>query len=607
MFNRSWHAIVLPLSLCASLSSFAAHAQTSLDPVVVTASRTEQRLADALPATTVLTQAQIRASGLPDLAALLAREAGVQITQLGGVGTVSSASLRGAEARMTLVLIDGVPINNLNFAQAALEHVTLANIERVEIVRGNVSALYGAQATGGVIQIFTKQGAPGLQANAQAAAGNRGTREFAGSVRGGSAHFNYAASVGSYKTDGFSALDPQRVASANPDRDGVENLSGSISLNFALTQQHQLSLQHQHTRADVAYDSEFGPPTQADESRQTLTTTALKSRNRFGALQSDVSVAVSRDALDARTTAFPYFVNSKTTVLGWQNAYTAASGQTLSANLEHARQEIASDTTYDRDRRTIRSAALGYNGQFDAHALQLNARTDRYSDFGTANTYYAGYGWRFTPALRVSVAASTAFNAPTFNDLFFPGFSNPNLKPERTRSKELALQWTPGGAGAGQRVRAAVFENRYRDLIGFDENFSIVNIGQARNEGVELLAELRVAGFDLRASATQQRPRNDLTGQPLLRRADRLASISATRPFGAWDFNAALRGVGERADRGNRRLAGYATLDGRVAYRFTPNIAAALRVQNAFDRVWADAYGYNNTPRTVSVAVEGGI
>jgi vitamin B12 transporter len=604
MFNRFTGAIASALIFTLFSLAQGVHAQNNLDPVVVTASRTEQRLADALPAATVITESQIRASGLADLAALLAREAGVQITQLGGVGTVSSASLRGAESRMTLVLVDGVPVNNLNFAQAPIELLTLANIERIEIVRGNVSALYGAQATGGVIQVFTKQGAEGLQGNGLIAAGSRGTREASASLRGGSGALRYAASVGSFKTDGFSAINPALRPGANPDRDGVENLSSSLALSVALAPQHQLSLQHQQSRADVAYDSEFGPPAQADESRQTLTTTVVKSANRFGALQSDLSVSVARDALDARTTAFPYFVNGKTTRLDWQNAYTVAPAHVMSANLEHTRQDIASDTAYDRTRRTIRAVALGYTGKFDAHTLQLNARNDRYSDFGHASTYYAGYGFAFARHWRASIAASTAFNAPTFNDLFFPGFSNPDLKPERTRSKEAALQWVPGGLA---RVRVAYFDNDYRDLIGFDNSFNIVNINRAKNDGVELLAESRVLDVDLRASVTQQKPRNAATGLPLLRRADQLASISATRNVGAWEFNAALRALGKRVDSGNRTLAGYATVDGRVAYAMHPQLTVALRVQNAADRVWADAYGYNNTPRTVSVAVEGRI
>lgn len=602
MFNRFIGALAFaPLVLPQH-----AFSQTNLEPVVVSASRAEQRLADALPATTVITGEQIRASGLPDLASLLAREAGVQITQLGGIGTVASASLRGAESRMTLVLVDGVPINNLNFAQAPLELLSLASIDRVEIVRGNVSALYGAQAVGGVIQVFTKQGGNGLQANGTIAAGNRGTREAAGSLRGGEGALRYAASASSYKTKGFSAINPDLVVDANPDRDGVENLSGSLSLALKWAADHQLSLAHQHIRADVAYDSEFGPATQIDESRQSLSTTVLKSTNRFGALQSDVSVSISRDALDARVTAFPYAVVSKNTLVGWQNTYSLTPAHALSMNLERSRQRIASDTVYDRSSRTVQSAAAGYNGKEGMHALQLNVRRDRYSDFGTANTYYAGYGLNFLPQWRASIATSTAFNAPTFNDLFFPGFSNPNLKPERTRSQELALQWTPAGQAAN-RVRVAVFENDYRDLIGFDQSFNIVNINRAKNEGVELLAEWQLAGVDVRANFTQQRPRNVLTGALLARRAERLGNLSVTRTFGDLEVNLALRAVGERPDRGNRRLSGYASVDGRAAYRLNPNASVALRVQNAADRVWADAYGYNNTPRTISVALEGRI
>jgi vitamin B12 transporter len=582
---------------------FSAQSQTSLEPVVVTASRSEQKLADALPATTVITEEQIRASGALDLAGLLAREAGVQVTQLGGIGTVTSASLRGGESRMTLVLVDGVPINTLNFSQATLQQILPMGIERIEIVRGNVSALYGAQAVGGVVQIFTKAGREGFSANASALAGSRGTREASAQLSGGANGFTYAANLASTKTNGFSALDPAKVPDANPDKDGFDSLTAGASFGYAFNPAHSLKLTHRHSRGDVQYDSEFGPPTQADESRQSLTTTTLASRNRFGPWQSQLQLSRVREALDARITAFPYFVTSTATQLGWQNDLEIAQGQVASVNAEHARQRISSDTVYDRDLRTITSLALGYRGDIGLHGWQLNLRRDRYSDFGSANTYYAGYGFKFAQDWRVSAAASSAFNAPTFNDLFFPGFSNPNLKPESTRSKELALQW----AKAGQRVRLAAFENRYEDLIGFDENFNIVNINRAKNRGMELIAETKLAGLDLRASATSQKPRNALTGTPLPRRAEQFGALTVGYAGGAWTASSTLRLTGSRPDRGNRTLAGYALLDAALAYAITPNISALLRAQNVADRSWQDAYGYNNTPRTLLVGVEGRI
>jgi vitamin B12 transporter len=597
------HGARAPILLASICAAFSAQSQTSLEPVVVTASRGEQKLADALPATTVITEEQIRASGALDLAGLLAREAGIQITQLGGIGTLTSASLRGGESRMTLVLVDGVPINTLNFSQATLQQILPVGIERIEIVRGNVSALYGAQAVGGVVQIFTKSGREGFDASASALAGSRGMREATAQLSGGANGITYAANLGSIKTNGFSALDPAKLPDANPDKDGFDSVTAGVALGVAINPSHSVKLSHRHSRGDVQYDSEFGPPTQSDESHQSLTTTTLASRNRFGPWQSHLQLSSVRDALDARITAFPFFAISSATQLGWQNDVDVAQGQVVSVNAEHTRQRISSDTVYDRDLRSNTSLAMGYRGDISAHGWQLNLRRDRYSDFGNATTYYAGYGIKFAQHWRVSAAASSAFNAPTFNDLFFPGFSNPNLKPESTRSKELALQW----AMVGQRARLAAFENRYEDLIGFDENFNIVNINRAKNRGVELMAETKFAGLDLRASATSQKPRNAITGKPLLRRAEQFGALTVGYASSAWTASSTLRLTGSRPDRGNRTLAGYTALDAALSYAVTPNISALLRAQNVTDRSWQDAYGYNNTPRTLLLGVEGRI
>jgi vitamin B12 transporter len=599
MFSQYRAALALPLS-CAV---FAAQAQTNLDPVVVTASRIAQPLSEAIPATTVLSAEQIRASGAPDLATLLARQAGLEISQQGGTGTQASVFMRGSESRMTLVLVDGVPINTLNFSQASIAQISLAGIERIEIVRGNVSALYGAQATGGVIQIFTATGREGFAASAALAAGSRGTREAVAQLSGGAQGFTYSATANTQRTKGFSALDPAKVPGTNPDADGSDSTTLGASLGYAFNPQHSVTLSHRHTRGDVQYDSEFGPPDQADESRQALTTTVLTSRNKLGALQSDLRLAVTRDGLDARITAFRYQVVSRAALVGWQNDYTVAAGQVLSANLERTRQKIKSDTAYDQDSRTLTSYALGYRGDVGAHGWQLNLRRDDYSDFGSANTYYAGYGLKFAQQWRASVAASSAFNAPTFNDLYFPGFSNPALKPETARAKELALQWQAGG----QRVRVAAFENRYRDLIGFDSSFNIVNINRAKNRGVELIAETTLAGVDLRASVTSQNPRDEAQDKPLLRRAKKLGAVTASYNQGAWTASSTLRLVGARPDRGNRTLAGYGTLDASVAYALYSQLSLTLRAQNLANRTWQDAFGYNNTPRTVIAGIEGRI
>ena len=192
-----------------------------LPEVVVTANRTEQRVQDALPATTLITRSDIERAQTPDLPTLLRQVTGLEISQNGGPGTVSGAFIRGAESRHTLVLIDGVPVNNLNFGTAALENLPLADVDHIEIVRGNVSSLYGSAALGGVIQIFTREAGRTPQGSVTAQAGSRGLAQVAASAgvrldSGTRLH----ASVETLKDNGFNATWQEELPGTNPDRDG---------------------------------------------------------------------------------------------------------------------------------------------------------------------------------------------------------------------------------------------------------------------------------------------------------------------------------------------------------------------------------------------------
>ncbi len=229
------------LSLLASLlvSAFPVCAQSvdtaSLPPVLVTASRLPQLQSETLPHTTVITSQQIRDSQAADLPALLAREAGLQITQNGGPGASTGMFLRGADTRQTLVMIDGVPMTKQDATgSVSIEHMMLDQIDHIEIVRGNVSSIYGSGAVGGVIQIFTKaaSGATGMSATAEA--GSRGTYRVSASTRGTADGVSYGLAVSDYRTDGFSAMNTRQIPTVNPDKDGYRNqtINGSVAKSW---------------------------------------------------------------------------------------------------------------------------------------------------------------------------------------------------------------------------------------------------------------------------------------------------------------------------------------------------------------------------------------
>ncbi len=572
-----------------------------MDTVVVTASRTEQRVQDALPATTMITRADIDAAQVSDLPSLLRSVAGLELTQSGGMGTISSAFIRGAESRHTLLLIDGVAVNNLNFGLPALEQVPLGNVERIEVVRGNVSSLYGSAAIGGVIQVFTRQGAaPAVSVSTLA--GSNAYHQLDASLStplGSSTRLN--ATLESIGTAGFNATNQNEIPGTNPDRDGYARHAASLGLTQDLgvlgggSQKSSLGLRLRDVHGVTQYDSQYGPANQADVSRYTERGTVVEGKFFMAAgLSLNAALTQSQDLLNANVTAYPYWVNSYSTGGQLGLEWTFSPGQRISSGYEGTHQRVASDTVYDHTSRQQDSLRLGYQADYAQSQVQLNLRQDKYSDFGTADTYYAGYAWRITPQWRINASNSSGFNAPTFNDLYYPYGGNPLLKPEHVKSSELGLQY----ASNAQELRVVLFNNRYADLIANDVNYTRVNIGAARNQGVELSYNGTLANTGVHASATSQDPIDLVTGKRLTLRAATLANLGLGRDFGVWNLVANLRYSGSRPD-GSHTLASYSVFDLSAQCTITPELKATARVQNVADRHYETVYGYNQAARSL--------
>jgi vitamin B12 transporter len=244
---------------------------------------------------------------------------------------------------------------------------------------------------------------------------------------------------------------------------------------------------------------------------------------------------------------------------------------------------------------------LGYQGRHGRHALQLNARHEDYSDFGEARTHYAGYGFDLTGQIRFTAASARAFRAPTFNELFFPGFGNPNLRPERSRSFELGAQYAAGT----HLLRVAAFHARITDLIN---PFPIFNINNAVIDGLEISYRGTLAGADVKASLTLQDPIQHTASAhvQLIRRSDVFGSFSIARDFGPWRLGAELLASGRRFDNhivtfSRVELAPYEVLNVTARYLVGRQTALSARLENAFDKQYTLAHGFNTQGRKLSV------
>ena len=609
---------LLPLALAAAFPSFSqTQATPQLHETVVTATRNEQLLSAALPHTTVISREDIERSHATDLVTLLQREAGVQRTQNGGIGTTSSIFVRGAAALETLVLIDGIAQNKQDASGAvSLEHIMLDSIERVEIVRGNVSAIYGSGAIGGVIQIFTKTGSRAPSAAVSLELGPRAFKKLSGSVSASLGGTSFSATLSRIKTDGFSALNPAQQPGANPDADGYANTSVNLSATHKLSKDHNFGLKLFKSTGEVAYDNAFGAPTDVQNSTTRLNQVTVFTDNTFGNWRSRLSLSEQSDRSrffdDGAFGSTATFV-TRASVLNWVNTLALGNDWIVTGGLEQQRQRVETTTTsafdaaYDQ-KRNATAVFAGVEGKVGPGALQLNVRHDKVGEL-KESTGYIGYGYPITEQLKLIASASTAFNAPPLGYLFAPGFGNPQLKPELARSKEVGLQYERGG----HLLRATYFDTRIKDQLDFDQAAStFANISRTRNDGLELSYKGLVGQTDLRASLTLQDPVNEVTQQRLNRRASTLMSVGVSQPMGAFRVNADLQYSGERPDvytdvntfqSVNTTLGSYTLVNLSGAYKLTPELTLKARLDNAFDRKYQTVYGYNQQPRSVYVGV----
>jgi vitamin B12 transporter len=582
----------------------AAYAEAPMEMEIVTPARMAQPLDKALVDTTVLDEQEIRNSGAADVPTLLRSLAGVEVAQSGGMGKVSSTFMRGTNSSHVLVLLDGVRINSATTGTTALEHIMLDSIERIEVVRGNVSSLYGSEAIGGVIQLFTKRGRGEPAFNVSAGLGSYGTQRFSAGFSGAVDATSFSVNIGKVKTDGVSAIDTQIAPTANPDKDGYDNTTFDAQVKHAFNADHQLSAALFSTRGDSKYDNAFNAATtDLNNTKAEIEKLSLASDDQLNAIwHSKLGVARgtddSKDYLNGAENGYIRTVNNQ---LGWQNEFKLANTRHINLAVERLVQSVESDTLYTQTGRSVNSLIGGYVAEYGAQQVQLNLRQDRYSDLGTANTGLLGYGLSFADDWRATASISNAFKAPTFNDMYGPAAwgSNPDLRPERANNRELGLRYAAGG----QRVDLVYFDNQIYDLINYPANVA-QNIDRARIDGIELGYAGKFGDTQLKANATLQDPRDLATGQVLLRRAKQLANLAVTQHGGAWDAGAEWQYSGARQDGDINTFApvtlpGYQLLNLNARYQIEKNLSVFARIDNLLDRDYMLVHGYNTLGRTL--------
>ncbi len=611
--------LLKPLTLAVVLAlPAAALAQTDeaieLDQIIVTGTRTEVAIEDSLVPAQVIDREEIERTQARSLPELLKGRAGVNLTNQGGPGKLTSLFLRGAESDHVLVLVDGVRIGSATAGLAAFQDLPVDQIERIEIVRGPRSSLYGSEAIGGVIQIFTRKGGIGFEPHLRIGTGSNNLREASAgfSNRG---ERGWISADGAYqKTEGFNACRGsatlfQGCFADEPDHDGYRSLS--LSLRGGINVGDTLVAEGHFLNADAnnEYDgSVFGGNETENLQRVAGGKLAWTPNDRIklttqAGRADDQSDAYFRDS-GAR--AFVNTFNTQRDTASVQADFAIAEGQLLTGGGDWQRDRIISTTEFSVDSRNNTAAFVEYQGRFGAQQLQASVRNDDNQQFGNHTTGSVGWGMALDRDFRLNASYGTGFKAPTFNDLYFPFGGNPDLEPEESKSLNLGI----GQYADGWTWTFNVFETRIDALTGYDSAFNLVQADEARIRGAELTFATSLADWDVSTQFSYADPRararqdgegvdNPNYGNLLPRRAPRIARIDADRRFGDFRFGTTLNAASARYDDAANtvRLGGYATLDLRVEYAFHPDWTLQARAANVFDRQYETIAWYNQPGR----------
>lgn len=583
----------------------AQRAQASqLDTVVVTASRSEQSLRTVTADMTVIDAETIARSGATGVADLLVQVPGVQINRNGGPGQVTSVYLRGTSNQHTAVFIDGVRYSSQELQGGAVwSTLPLAQIERIEVLRGPAAAIYGSDAMGGVIQIFTKRADGQTRAYAEAGIGNQGTSKLATGFQGGANGFTYGLNLADERSDGFDVY-PGNTFSPNPDKDGYSNTSLGLNAGYK-TGIHQIDASLLHSRLRTHYDQ--SPPPFDDYDVVKNTTGSLRWQAGWNAMYKSVVQISHTDSQSDRHTQSPERAKGRSTNYLLQNLFTLGQHR---FNIDLERREDKLDTQYawtqnTDSRRVQNSLSAGWRLTEGRHQFEANLRHDQVRDQQNKTTGGLGYGLQIDERWRWVASAGTAFRTPTLYERF-TGQAAADLKPESSTNVETGLHYAAGA----NRLSAVVYRNRFKNLITYDWNSAVPcncyrNWQSVEITGLTLSGGTRLGSANLGASLDFMNPENLETGKLLPYRSKRMLKLNADTQAAGWTLGGeAQLYSGRYADEANTfKLGGYGVVNLYAQRQLTRQWTLLARVNNIADRDYAPTRGYANAGRTVFVSV----
>ena len=574
----------------------------SLSPIVVTATRVPQPLADLVADITIIDRDTIQRSGAVGVADILASAPGIQISRPGNVGSPTSVFLRGAESRYTAVFIDGVRVDSQSTGGASWQTIPLAQIDRIEVLRGPAAAVYGSDAIGGVIQLFTRKGDGALTPSIGVGIGTYNTKKVDAALSGSSEAIDYSLGFARETSTGF---DSRSGTPHNPDNDGYNSKSANARLGLQISKAQRVELTALTSNVNSQYDA-FGynlaKPVE-DRSRLKLTTVGLNWLSQWSdTYSSRLSVTDSRDRYE--TTPSYYLTETNLRSYLFHNKFQMGM-HLLTATLER-REDHLKNAPINANR-SQDALALGYGWTNRNHTIQLNLRGDQDSAFGGYTTGSAAYGFALSPQWRVTASAGTAFRAPTLYQLFSE-YGVSTLQPETSRNLELGLRYAQGTS----RFSFVAYRNLVSNLISFGSAGPCAsslgcytNTSQAEYTGLTFSGRQQLGTVNLHGSLDLQDPRNLANGNLLARRARQYGTFGADTRVAAWTVGTEAQFSGYRYDNAanTTRLGGYSLINLYASTPISKDWTLHARVNNLTDKNYQLANTYTTPGRTFYTGV----
>lgn len=609
---------VLWLPLIIPATSLAQDKPSGEIRIVITAGRKAESETKTLVPVTVFTRAQIERSQATNVADLLAQVPSLNIQPKGSFGKQTSLFLRGTNSNHVLVLVDGVRMGSATLGLTSFEYIPLDQVERIEVVRGPRSSLYGSEAIGGVIQIFTRKGSTAsgksFQPQASVGVGSSGTYKASAGLAAGSVQdswFNINAAT--ERSKGMDVLGSYYSFATNgmaseKDRDGFR--MNSVKLNggkrFANDIQTEFNLLH--AQGDSDYDGDYANQTDFKEQLisgkitapvgQRVTVSAQVGQSRDW--QKQFKDGADRGVYDTHRNTATLQAETK---IGEQGSWIAG--------VDYLRDKVDSSDKYEKTKRNSTGVFSAYQQQFGRNAVDVSLRHDDNEQYGGQTTGGVALARDLGNGLRATASYGTAFKAPTFNDLYSAYGGNPNLKPEHGKNIELGLTQRKDSWEWGVQA----FQNRVKNMIQWQpispdsDTWLPSNVEAAKIRGVELSASKRLGMWRMSGNATVQQPDIDAgpnNGKQLIYRPERMLNLNLDRRLGNnWEVGATAHAESQRfSDVSNAStVAGFGTLDLRTRYQINRDLALSAKLGNVLDKEYEMSKGYHQQGRNVFVTL----